>query len=186
MKKLLSLSFLVILTTFCFAQNHFILKPQGFVDRNDTTKNYIVINYDGKTQQELFKLFLEKFTIMYVSPQDVISSVPNSTITINGVSDKDIPYDLLTFYKLNYTIVFQFKDGKVRINSMSINKLEIYYNMIYRVVTIQDYIDIFSNQRSIYNENGKLKDKILKEHLEVFFNGLIGRVLSTGSDDQNW
>ena len=189
MKKGYLICLFCFISFFSYSQSFFELKPYGFVDRKDSTKSYIVLNYEGKTQQELFKQFLEKFTIMYVSPQNVISSVPNSTITINGVSDEDIPYekDLIDhYYNLNYTIVFQFKDGKVRINSMSINKLYVSYNQFYREVSLQDYIDIFSYKRAIYNLDGKLRDAELKDDLEGFFNGLIGRVLSAGSDDQNW
>lgn len=186
MRKLSLLCFLSLLLNIIYAQSHFELKPDGFVDRKDSTKNYIVINYEGKTQQELFTMFLEKFTIMYVSPQNVISSVPNSTITINGFTSDDISYNIFHTYNMNYSIVFQFKEGKVRINGMSINQLFVSYEKFYREVTIQDYINVFSYKRSIYNEKGVLRDKELKEQLEVFFNTQIGRILSTGSDNQDW
>jgi hypothetical protein len=69
---------------------------------------------------------------------------------------------------------------------MSINKLYVSYNQFYREFPLQDYANIMSNKRPIYNEDGKLREKELKEQLEVFFNTLIGRILSTGSDNQDW
>lgn len=189
MKKGYLICLFCFITVLTYSQNYFELTPNGFVDRKDTSKNYIVINFEGKSQQELYDLFLVKFTSLYVSPNNVISGVPNSTISINGISTDGIKFNQFYNYNLNYTIVFQFKDGKVRINSMSINKLDNYIGSPtnYKNVTLQGYgRSRFLTNRSIFDLNGELYDKELKEQLEVFYNNLIGRILSAGSDDQNW
>ncbi len=55
-----------------------------------------------------------------------MSEVDNSMITINGISTDDIMAKKALGYiqiKMNYTIVFHFKDGRIRVDVPSINKM---------------------------------------------------------------
>ena len=77
----------------------------------------------------------------------------------------------------------------MRINGLNINKLDGYFGSAtnYKNVTLQGYGgSLFLKNRSIFDTNGELNDKELKEQLEVFFNQLIERILAIESKDQNW
>ena len=116
MKKLLF--FLILFSGFAFGQE-FMLTPDNFKNKSDETKNYIVLEFPGLTQKELFdkaKMFIHsKFKnlkgdgLNEVEPSQlkIRSRVVGSTVKVFG--DETITSYLITTYELG------FKDGKIMI-----------------------------------------------------------------------
>lgn len=115
MKKL----FIIIVCLGCFGTIYgqsapkMELKHNGFVG-GDSTKNFTVIEAPGMKKNELFKKVLTYLNSQYKNPQKVITSVENESIVVNGYTDQ-IKGDLKWYvYDVNYNIVMNFKDGKLR------------------------------------------------------------------------
>jgi hypothetical protein len=165
------------------------LTSNGFVSETDSTKNYIVVEAPGISQANLYKKTLVYLSGIYVSPKEVMSTVDNESITVNAIAAKAIKMKVLYLnpnWDVNYTIGFQFKDGKIRIGQLSINKLTTRTGDIYRTGDIGPGDG--PNHKEIYNKKGELKQKDAKEGLEAYFNNYIYNlkkgVLSTKQD--NW
>jgi len=186
MKKLLVLNTLMLCSVCSFSQNYFTLGESGLFPSANKDAKYIVIDKEG-TQTELFNTIKSFVNNFFVSPKDVISEVNNDMITINGVSTKDIVAKKGFGYvdiKMNYTIVFHFKDGKIRIDVPSINsmtgesrtlggQLGSLYVLTY---TKSDHID-GSRDRIIIFDKGKVKNQYAKDNIEQFFNNFIDKAL---------
>lgn len=191
MRKLLFIAVFILSILSVSSQQYFELRSTGFVDIKDSTKNYVVITYEGKTQQQLFDLFLSKLTTMYVSAKNVLSTAGNSTITVNGFSNKTVSFNGAYNYDLNYTIVFLFKDGKVRIDGMNLNRIDGTFGQVTNhkeLFLVGNGGSTFFGSQYIFNKKGELKNKKAKEQLENFFNEKIDilKTSVTNKDKDNW
>ena len=65
MKKIFII--VILLNTFTVFSQKFELTPHGFVDSEDHSKNYIVIEFASKTKEELFNETMIYLTKNYVS-----------------------------------------------------------------------------------------------------------------------
>lgn len=110
MKKIVLLFTLIICSLSARAQ--FILTANGFVSSEDETKNYVVIPFDGKTQQELYIAVRGYIMAAYNSPHTVLSENLPASLSVMGA--EDFQWTLLT-NRLSYKILVEMKDGKVRI-----------------------------------------------------------------------
>lgn len=99
---------------------NFKLCGNGSFTRPDFLKDYIVIEYEGLTKQQLYINILSSISQLYNSPNDVISKIENESITVDGyyesISHRDVPIGDGTI-SVTYKIQFLFKDGKIRVNS---------------------------------------------------------------------
>lgn len=120
--------FCIVLTLSIFpvlsAQNSsFHLQPDGTFLTIDKAK-YIVQEFPNTSREELFNKLLVNISSLFISPQDVISSVPNEMISINAYAD-DIPFltvpsamGKVSFAPgTHYVIKIYVKDNKVRIDA---------------------------------------------------------------------
>lgn len=130
MKKLVFVLISLVATT-CWAQEHhsvkFQLTENGVFIAPDS-KEYIVMEYPGESQSDLYNKFLVAITGTYVSPKDVISKVENQMISVNGYKENALVisynfFNLKAYYDILYVLKFQFKDGKVRIDVPVITKM---------------------------------------------------------------
>ncbi len=103
----------------------FSLKPNGTFSTEDD-KSYTVIEFEGKTAQELYNMIKANALTLYNNPQKVLHEIEPTNITIRALSDVLLnTYKLgsgITEYKAMYTLVFQFKDGKIRISAPEIDR----------------------------------------------------------------
>lgn len=170
MKKII-LTLALCMPFLAFSQA-FKLTPIGFVNSSDTSKKYIVIEVPNKSSQELFKTSLLYFTSKYNSPKDVISKVEGSAITINGFQQNTIRQNgTATPFDINYTIAFQFKDGKIKIDAPTF-RLNTGLRTMYLVYT---GFSINGQESGIYGKNGKVKSEKAIIDLEMFFNDYLGK-----------
>ena len=123
MKKLFLL--LALIPVFVNAQK-FELTINGFVDSENPEKDYIVIPFEGKSQKEIYDLALSAVGKSFISPKERVSNVEYSQININGIIP-NVTYisrlGLKLYFDLYYNLIFEFKDGRMKINGLDINKI---------------------------------------------------------------
>lgn len=189
-KKLAFLLILITTSIFSFSQtNKFILTEGGFKNDSDQTKDYIVLEFPGKSQADLFKSVLIFANSSFVSPKDVISKVDNESITINGFAKNAVRRTNSHVFDLNYTLNIMFKDGKIRIAAPSINKISTYTTKEQEMY-LQGGTDAFAGSYfSIFNKKGEVKLEKAKEDLETYFNALdlkIQQAINTENNNKDW
>ena len=89
----------------------FVLNTTGFVDKNDETKDYIVIEMPGYSQQQLYSMVKSMVISNYVSPKTVLSDNEPVNLCITGMEKVKFSILINTF---SYNVVFHFKDGKIK------------------------------------------------------------------------
>lgn len=181
MKRLLIVLF-VLLPISIWAQDSLKLElmPKGFFLGED--KDYIVLDYKGKTATELYESFLTAVNSTYVSGKDVVSTVPNKNISISAFQESAIEVQRRTFYDIHYNISFFFKDDKVRINAPEIQRMKLGKNTL----IVFGKPQFLSSVYVVYNKKGKLKNKIAKKSLEDFFSNLINLILKEEESQEDW
>lgn len=176
MKKQLLTLLAVLISASTFAQSTatFKLTPNGFVNANDTSKHFIVFDLPGKSQAELYSASLTYMTSNYVSPKDVISKVENEVLTVNGYEPGAIKNtSLQTPFDMNYTVVFKFKDGKIKVEDPTF-RLTVGARTLYLVYP---GFSINGQDVGIYGKNGKIKSERAIGDLEKFFNKYIAKYI---------
>ncbi|WP_394657556.1 DUF4468 domain-containing protein [Halosquirtibacter laminarini] len=133
----------------------------------------------------LYQKSLIYFNSIYKSPKDVISSVEDQLITIHGVIDKSIRRNSFHVFDMDYTITFQFKDGKVRINSPSF-VLTAYTKNMQTLHVKWTKFSFNGEHLGIYGKNDKLKSARAKKDLEVFYNNYIKEYFTSIIQDDEW
>lgn len=180
MKKVLF--FIICIFNLPIYAQYFTLGENGLIVKDNPDAKFIIVEKPGNTQIELFNQIKNWATQFYVSPKDVISESGNEMITLNGISDKDVwckkGFGSVSF-TTNYTIVFQFKDGKIRVNIPIINSmkgesrtlggdLSGLYQLTY---TKENIVDGRREQIVIFNKK-KTKNEA-KESIENLFNAIV-------------
>ncbi len=166
----------------------FKLQPNATFAAPDGT-SYIVIPFEGKTAEELYSMVKSNVMTLYKSPDRVMSENPHASISIRAYSDrvgsKTIAFIPRVFAGY-YNLVFQFKDGKIRVNAPIIDDtLTDRDNML-----DYQYIPSFRGLVKGYYKDGKPKDKshaaimITEQSVNLPINYLLG-LLKTESNDTN-
>lgn len=190
MKNLLLL--LLVLLPLGLRAQKFELTAKGFVDADNPEKNYIVIQFEGKSQQEIFNLTLGVIGKIFISPKDRVSNVEYSQINVNGVIPNVTYISVLGMklpYDLYYNLIFEFKDGRMKINGLNINK-------IVRVDPIHHEHFIFLSQtqvrrgeelddKYIFNKKGKLYSDKYKSMVEGAVNELVSGIVTLMNEDKD-
>ncbi len=173
MKIAFTALFLSLVSLTSYSQS-FNLTPSGFVSSADSTKNFIVVDAAGLSQAQLYKHSMLYLSSLYVSPKDVLSTIDNESITVNAIAKKAIKMKVLYLnpsWDVDYTITFQFKDGRMRILQPSVNGMNTFTGDLYRTASIRGGSG--RNHKEIYNGKGELKQKDGKENLELFINSYL-------------
>lgn len=110
MKKIILLFALFMCALSVKAQ--FTLTAGGFVSSEDETKDYVVIPFEGKTQQELYIAVRGFIMAAYNSPRTVLSENLPASLSVMGA--EDFHWTMLT-NRFSYKILVEMKDGRVRI-----------------------------------------------------------------------
>lgn len=184
MKKQLLTALLSLASTIVFAQEtkYFDLISTGFVSQADHSKNYIVEDFKEINKSDLYKKSLLYFTKQFVSPKDVLSLVENETITINAIDKSSVQMKFLYLkpkWDVNYTLTIEFKDGRVKVSAMNVNKISAMVGS--NPPTIRSIDDFF-------NKKGEAKQKENIIAFEAYFNGKINDFFKQlrNSEKDNW
>lgn len=181
--KHLSIVIVFLLITFS-AKAQFVLTHNGFATDDD--KDFYVLNFEGKNQQELYDAVEIWAGGRYISPKDVVSpSINAAQITINAVvvgltkmpkRAIKVPVDV------NYTFQILFKDNKIRFNTPVINSMDADGQIEQQLYLVRPSVIT----DGIFSKSGKLLDKYSKEQLEKHFNEIVEEVrrLVSGLDEE--
>lgn len=179
MKKYIGL---LLFTAFCsITHAQFTLTPTGFVPTDHPENDYVVYEFKGKIQSELYRSVILFINATYNSPQDILSEVPEDMITIKGIEPNVAKLRRYrNLFDLHYTLTLRFKDEKIRIDKPS-----------YECSSIDEFgssMITLTEKRGtkspvlhrIFNpKNGKVEEENVKSQLETFFNDLSNRIINS-------
>lgn len=123
-----------------FAQ--FKASPNGIVA--DNGMDYIVVKYEGKTAEQLYKAVESYIVANYVNPKNVMSGQEFTMINLHTLYKEAFNHKTWMGTKyyadVSANIVFRFKDGRMRIDAPTINSMwgvkdygegELYYDDLF-------------------------------------------------------
>lgn len=175
------LSICFSLCFWCSVSAQFVLTDGGFKDVADTSKAYIVLPVNGKTQNDLYNETKKFITASYVSAKDVLSESYPEMLSISGYDDfalKTIGLAGRVSCDLHYKVNAHFKDNRLRIEFIIVD-------LRYQTTSIP--LKYSHGTVGIFRKNGEVRDEVAKAQLEEtansFVNGLITALNGHSSDD---
>lgn len=193
MKRIL---FLLVLLSSITCKAQFIIKDGPLTTEDG--KGYVVYEFEGMTQKELFTKAKSALTSSYISPKDVMSTSEYETISITAYTDNICwPIKILgqpskSCVDVTYKITFQFKDEKIRIDAPYIinctqghgeNKKEYIFGSGWGVADMSPTL-------YLYNTKGKLRYPKLKEATEKGMNDIVNKIITQiknkSSENDDW
>ncbi len=171
----------------------FVLTSNGFVDANNVQKNFIVVSFEGKTQKEIYGLALSAIGKIFVSPKDRISQVEYNQINLNGVF-QDITYisrmGLHLYFDLYFNLIFEFKDGRMKINALSINDIsrKAPHGVQHMYLTKAERGSAFGGDKALFNNDGSVNEQKHKDNIEKTVNDFVKRIVveMNKAKDSDW
>lgn len=172
----------------------FSLTKNGFVDKQDIAKDYLIVSFPGKNKEDLYKAFLHFVLKNYNSPKFVTDKVENASIRIAGeveyyVGDYKTSFlDKFKCYIDKYIILAEFKDEKMKVSIPSINwRSTGLINNGYNFHINGNYKKNSTNKALWDNEgNFNKKWEFLLIPTEVYFNNYIKLLISEMSNQDDW
>lgn len=162
----------------------FRIQTDGSLKIESTNKNFIVVEYPGKTAEELRTKIINNVTKVFKDPKRVMST-SEDVVTVRGFESgvtvyKDAMWGNKT-WNIDYTITFQFKDGKIRVDVPSVEIVNQYGS--------RDYLsDIV--RKLLVDSDGKFKQKRLEniKNLEYKINSIFIIILTCDEkkDSEDW
>lgn len=98
----------------------------GIHSEHDFTKNYVVFDFPGISASDLKGYVMAAISELYKSPKDVLTTLGDNMIQLETYASSVFPTKVKDDYYNNdfsYSIIIQFKDGKVRYNAPKIKKI---------------------------------------------------------------
>lgn len=183
MKRLILL-LLFILSAHC-GYSQFLLTPEGFINESDESKNYVVLNFDGKNKEDLFKQAKNTITSYYNSPKDVLSESFPDMLSVSGYAP--IKFNFGGMYgraeaDLYYKITMSFKDEKVKIDFDILNLTHTQQDGQTRKIPIKTGVN--GSTYGVYKKNGDLRDADAKKAIEQIPNRFIEIYSSYGDQEK--
>lgn len=115
MKKII-----ISLMLFCFIMangQEFVVNEYGFCDAKIPTNNYVVINAEGKTANQLYNNALKYVNQKFVKPSEVIEGKVEGEYLKYGIFNKfqdvNVPEGTIHL-NIGFSCDLSFKDGKVK------------------------------------------------------------------------
>ncbi len=169
----------------------FTLTYKGFVDAENPQKDYLVINYDGLTKDQIYTKAQRAIAKAFVSGKDVMTNIPNEQISINGILPEVTvrkPMGMRLPFDMKFTMTLEFKDGKMRINAPHIMELrqEATLGDVFMYLTKAEAGSSFLKKNyALFKDDGKVNEKKHKENIELKTNELISQIIS-GMNEEDW
>lgn len=140
-------------------------------------KDYDVAVFEGKDATELFEMVNKHVALVYRSPKDVESNINDKIISIYGYAPNcaNISWGIKMHLSFHYSLKFQFKDGKIRIEVPILSEME---GFCYRGYTFHEALiaaHVF-NKKGVLSEKTKKRETVIM--LEDYFNDLINRIIN--------
>lgn len=200
MKKGLFTFALTLITLCCYAQEgnnevtieniKFFIKDASGVLKTNGDDNYYVLNYQGKSASELYTNILSAILTIYKNPEKVLSKIENVSITISGTAmDVPVPNEAdeinsmfpqeNDYFAFDYNFIFQFKDGKIRVNAPSFGIENILWANVFANGRYKPVAETF------LNHFGKSSDKY-NICFENYINNLVVSILKKAETVNDW
>lgn len=182
MKKSIFLFFIYLITANVFSQS-LVVTQDGFRDESNLDNNYVVLEFENKTAENLYNTAVKYINLTYKNPDEVISGqIKNDFIKYNTYVS-NFPNVKSAWVNLNinteYTTLLSFRDNKIKYEIVSIN------------MENTDGIGLaftgngWDGNHTIYNKKGKLKKEDAKVQLESYFNNEIQNLISALNDESS-
>lgn len=172
-KHFLKLFYLLLIhSSILPSQNQkFVLTPEGFKNTNNLSINYLIIDNPELTKQELYNFTLENIKNTHPSI-NWIKPIKKEIIIIKGFDSEKIKRNFIHFFDIDYTVSFQFMDGKIKIEAplFELNGGSTHPQKLHLVYT---KFSFDGSDLGIYGKKNKLKSKKAKSDLENYFNDFI-------------
>ena len=185
MKKILFFFLLLLISIVVNAQSavKFSLRPDGtFLSENSSS---IIIEFEGKTAQELYSMVKSNVITLYKSPKTVLSENEPINLSIRAISESlyntyKLPGGFVS-YKAHYNLVFHFKDGRIKVDAPVIDKfLDIEATGVALSKSFVSLVDDWFDKKGI----AKSKNKKDIEKVESIFNNSINYLLGIYKESQ--
>lgn len=162
------------------------ITQKGFVDKQNTQNNYVVLDVPNSSKEILYNKALKFVGKYYNNPKFVTSTIENDQIVIDGATSDYIKiiYRLsgsnLWYY--NYKIILDFKDNKVKVSP------------IFKFLSNSDDDDqinligkkILGTSTGLFNEKGKILKESGNQKINEVTNDLIQKLyLDLKQDSSN-
>lgn len=165
----------------------------GLVSASDN-KDYYVVEVQNKSASELYNSVNSFVVSSFKNPDAVANRIEGEMINIHGSYPNAFSVKkalgLSSPVNLDMNLIVRFKDGRIRFDSPTINRM-----YIPGTLNAKDMDYVFSGgmgkfvgETSLFDKKGKPKDKKMIEGLETFINALVNSIVDTakGSSDDNW
>lgn len=125
-------------------EDKFTFSKKGFTD-------FVVVNCEGKTKEELYKKTLDWINTIYNTPKEVIKGqIENEYIRIEG-AEKSLG---VNYQPAKYMIEISFKDGKYKFDVLNISQFIPGYQYI--PSTWKEFY--INNTSGYYKKNGEIRN----------------------------
>lgn len=191
MKKIFAFLFMISFCMVMNAQNavHFRLKADGTFLSEDN-KDFVILEYKGKSAEELYALVKANVLKTYKSPKDVLSENQPTNLNVRALSEEfysgyRLPGGFVS-YSIFYNLVFHFKEGRIKVDAPLLDQyLNIEATALPGSKTFKSYVDDW------FDKKGEPKAKKIKdiELIENLFNSLINNLLdekTNNESEENW
>lgn len=160
----------------------FNLTPYGLLGQSG--KEYSVIDMPGQSAEDLYNRALVYLNGIYANPDKVLSTVPHHSISINGFAANAVRRNSMHAFDLNYTIVVEFKDEKIKLLPASYRMTN--YSTQPQTLHLVWGTDLTGANLGIFGKSGKLKSERAKTDLEGFFNAFFANFVQALSGENKW
>lgn len=178
-------SLIVLCLPMIASAQYFELTPAGFVSASDNSKKYIVLDFPGYSQQQLFDKIA---TFLQDNPNYDIALMPDDGRILISSSTKieALAGVFKRRYDTKYMIGLRFKDDRLRIDGPIVEVMTSDDNIKLYTSMPQDGVDAYF----VFTKDKKVKNAIGKENLETFFNAFANSIVgaikaSDGNDDDD-
>lgn len=184
---------LLVLMLFTYAANaQFKASENGFVTQEG--KDFYVAQVDGKSAMDLYKGVRAYILSNYRNPDVVSNEIEGEMINLHFIDDSAFPISYGLGVKISaeidMNIVMRFKDGKVRFDSPSLNRMHTPASMANKEM---DYLfsggsGKFVGKTSLFDKKGKPKNKKVIASLEEYTNHIIKEITdsASGKTNEDW
>lgn len=170
-------------------EKYVILTTNGFENIKTPDQKYIILDFEGFSQKELYDNVLAKITTMPNSFKNTINKIENEIISIDAEVPNKVIYkrglDPIIYFDLDYSLSFSFKDNKMKIDLPVLNNIYLRkthnnsgflgLNLIHTIL-VHEKASSLTGTASIYNRGGKLRLDKTKQSVEKYFNDYINEI----------
>lgn len=170
----------------CWSQQivEFKLMPDATFKTEDGA-DYVVITFDGKDAQEIYKMLATNINSIYNNASKVMNGVEFTSIKIRAIGD--LVYDksiigIETILQAYYQLEFRIKDNRIRVSAPIVEQ------SLMLKTELSTY-KIFSKVVDGYFKKGTLKDKKMKDYRFVNsqINNIINKIINYNNlQEQDW